>query len=74
MSTPEERAEEARQDRRENSGCMGCVLGLAHDHDDPGPCPECAAGKHGNCDGTTWDADLEVDGPADCPCYVGDHQ
>jgi hypothetical protein len=31
------------------------------------PCPECEQGKHGNCDGTTWD-DL-LDQPAPCPCF-----
>ncbi len=30
------------------------------------PCPECRAGKHGNCDGVTWD-DV-TDSPAKCPC------
>jgi len=30
------------------------------------PCPECAAGKHGNCDGRSWD--LIADQPAPCPC------
>lgn len=29
-------------------------------------CPECRQGKHGNCDGTTWDT--ERDEEADCPC------
>lgn len=36
------------------------------------PCPECAQGKHGNCDGSAWcrshDA-LEL-----CPCAESDHQ
>ena len=31
------------------------------------PCPECEQGKHGNCDGTTWDD--EADRPAPCPCF-----
>jgi hypothetical protein len=30
------------------------------------PCPECAAGKHGNCDGNTWDN--AKDDLAPCPC------
>lgn len=30
------------------------------------PCPECAAGKHRNCDGSTWDPDLDL--PVPCPC------
>jgi len=30
-------------------------------------CPECAAGKHGNCDGTTWDR--FTDAPTQCPCF-----
>jgi hypothetical protein len=34
-------------------------------------CPECAAGKCGNCDGTTWD--LTVDEPATCPCSARQH-
>lgn len=29
-------------------------------------CPECAASKHGNCDGRTWD--YEQDATAVCPC------
>jgi len=29
-------------------------------------CPECKAGKHDNCDGTTWN-DYN-DAPATCPC------
>lgn len=28
--------------------------------------PECAAGKHRNCNGVGWDVD--ADRPADCPC------
>lgn len=35
------------------------------------PCPECAAGKHYNCDTTTWD--VERDERADCPCARADH-
>jgi hypothetical protein len=35
------------------------------------PCPECLAGKHGNCDGTTWDT--VADEPADCPCAANEH-
>jgi hypothetical protein len=34
-------------------------------------CPECQQGKHGNCDGTSWD-DLR-DEPTDCPCARRDH-
>lgn len=34
-----------------------------------GPCPECAAGKHRNCDGTTWSNRL--DERVTCPCSVG---
>ena len=37
-----------------------------------GACPECVAGKHGNCDGTTWD-DV-ADAPADCPCAAEGHR
>lgn len=29
-------------------------------------CPECAAGKHDNCDGTAWDT--HQDEPTDCSC------
>jgi hypothetical protein len=34
-------------------------------------CPECAAGKHGNCDGSAWCT--VCDHPEACPCYQGDH-
>jgi hypothetical protein len=30
------------------------------------PCPECGAGKHRNCDGTSWDNFM--DAPDACPC------
>jgi len=39
--------------------------------DVPEPCPECAAGKHGNCDGSTWNNatdDFDV-----CPCWAAGH-
>ena len=36
-----------------------------------GPCPECAAGKHGNCDGHTWDE--ATDGLVTCPCKKAGH-
>ncbi|MEV8269128.1 histone-like nucleoid-structuring protein Lsr2 [Microbacterium oleivorans] len=32
----------------------------------PAVCPECVAGKHGNCDGTAWD--LAEDQPTTCSC------
>ena len=32
------------------------------------PCPECAAGKHRNCDGTTWDR--ATDALTTCPCFA----
>lgn len=35
------------------------------------PCPECAAGKHDNCDGTAWDA--ARDERATCPCADNRH-
>lgn len=35
------------------------------------PCPECAAGKHGNCDGTSWDA--STDTPTTCTCHEMGH-
>lgn len=31
-------------------------------------CPDCCAGKHINCDGTTWDEVLDC--PTTCPCSV----
>jgi hypothetical protein len=34
-------------------------------------CPECRAGKHPNCDGTTWDT--VRDEPAACPCAAAGH-
>lgn len=36
------------------------------------PCPECAQGKHPNCDGSSWDED--ADAPAECPCYARNHE
>lgn len=38
---------------------------------EPAPCPECNAGKHGNCDGTTWD--VVTDDFAACPCREAGH-
>lgn len=35
------------------------------------PCPECACGKHRNCDGRTWAP--EVDDYAPCPCAAAEH-
>jgi hypothetical protein len=35
------------------------------------PCPECRQGKHGNCDGLTWDD--QADDLAPCPCYAAGH-
>ena len=32
--------------------------------------PECAQGKHRNCDGTSWDVD--ADQSAECPCRCHD--
>jgi len=34
VSTREERADEARQEAREHPDCIGCALGIWHDHDD----------------------------------------
>lgn len=34
-------------------------------------CPECEAGKHGNCDGTSWDNELDHEIP--CPCEQRGH-
>lgn len=38
----------------------------------PTACPECLQGKHGNCDGTSWDA--EVDGICGCTCSFLGHK
>lgn len=35
------------------------------------PCRECRDGKHPNCDGETWD--VELDEPAPCPCAANGH-
>lgn len=35
------------------------------------PCPECLAGKCGNCNGETWD--IRYDAPTDCPCHEAGH-
>ena len=32
----------------------------------PRVCPECEQGKHGNCDGTAWNND--IDSVVDCAC------
>lgn len=37
----------------------------------PTTCPECTAGKHGNCSGDAWDD--EEDRPTICDCYEADH-
>ncbi len=34
-------------------------------------CPECRAGKHDNCDGTSWDWD--ADQGVVCPCWADNH-
>ena len=34
MSTRAERAEEAREEARQHPHCIGCRLGIWHDHDD----------------------------------------
>jgi hypothetical protein len=34
MSTKAERADEARQEIREHPACLGCRLGLTHDHEE----------------------------------------
>jgi hypothetical protein len=31
--------------------------------------PECAAGKHPNCDGKAWRDDLDAIGPCQCGCH-----
>ncbi|HMM95317.1 MazG-like family protein [Phycicoccus sp.] len=35
------------------------------------PCPECRAGKHGNCDGTSMDSGEDAIGA--CPCATSGH-
>jgi hypothetical protein len=35
-------------------------------------CPECEAGKCGNCDGTTWDN--VADKASVCPCAATRHE
>jgi len=40
--------------------------------DNTEPCPECQQGKHGNCDGVTWDN--LADGYVDCPCAERGHR
>lgn len=37
----------------------------------PPPCPECQQGKHGGCDGATWNNTL--DDYDDCPCFLRGH-
>jgi hypothetical protein len=37
----------------------------------PDVCPECRAGKHGNCDGGAWD--WETDAAVPCRCAMNDH-
>ena len=34
MATPQERRDEAAQEAREHPHCLGCHLGIIHDHDD----------------------------------------
>lgn len=35
-------------------------------------CPECHAGKCGNCDGKSWDK--IKDQPGICPCWLDGHK
>jgi hypothetical protein len=35
-------------------------------------CPECAARKHGNCDGTAWS--VTADRAVPCPCDDPSHE
>lgn len=39
--------------------------------EDISPCPECQAGKCGNCDGTMWNN--KIDALDDCPCSSTGH-
>lgn len=41
-------------------------------HDDEATCPECAAGKHGNCDGTALDS--LTDRLTECRCQARGHE
>lgn len=50
-------------------GCPQCERW--QDRSDPQPCPECAVGKHFNCDGEGWDYGL--DEPCRCPCERAGH-
>lgn len=34
-------------------------------------CPECLAGKHGNCDGSALE--VETDEIVECACFTFDH-
>lgn len=34
-------------------------------------CPECRAGKHGNCDGSAWDDELDM--LTECACAEAGH-
>lgn len=40
--------------------------------DDLATCPECWAGKHGNCDGVALDQ--ETDRETECRCDARDHE
>ncbi|CAA9385046.1 MAG: hypothetical protein AVDCRST_MAG75-1228 [uncultured Propionibacteriaceae bacterium] len=32
--------------------------------------PECVAGRHANCDGTTWDGNPDDVAPCACSCHT----
>lgn len=40
-------------------------------HPPANECPECRQGKHGNCNGDSWDN--EVDDFVDCACAARSH-
>lgn len=52
------------------SGALSCWAKQVADHYVEA-CPECAVGKHGNCDGRTLDHATDEIVP--CPCRAGNH-
>lgn len=60
------RALDAHREGDCGSPCVYCDREDAYEVTNIEPCPECKAGKHGNCDGLTWD--VASDEEALCPC------
>jgi hypothetical protein len=50
---------------------LGAGFAIGNDTVFVEPCPECIAGKCGNCDGSSWDHAGEQ--PAPCPCASVQH-